>query len=261
MIITYQPISGVSATSTRHYQIDELTLTGMVFTALHLIGPERIVFQRDNKEIIDLYQVSHMDFSDLYQTNEFLKGIREMCFLLGVDPAILVEGIDFDYKLQKLILPNNTMYPNGTTVDINELYFERKSDMIPLLNNCFPEASAIGITVPCTMYLYLQNNNLIAVTMAMDMMPYYLSYLDGWYLFNVCTYPHYQGQGIGKSLLICTINDLILKGSHSFILEVDVTNTKAYKLYTGLGFVKINTAHSVNHNNKPHDVLQLSIGI
>lgn len=256
MIISYQPITGVSAISTRYYNIDELTLSGMVFTALQLIGPARIMFQRDTKELIDLYQVSEMDFSNLYQTNEFINGIREMSFLLGVDPSVLVEGWTFDYKLQKITLDNNTWYPNGTTVDMNELYFERKEEMILLLTNCFPEASSPGITVPSMMYLYLQNDNLIAITMATDSMPDYLSYLDGWYLFNVCTDSHYQGRGIAKSLLICMINDLILKGSYSFILEVDITNLRAYKLYTTLGFIKIN---STSHNDKFHDVLQLIV--
>jgi ribosomal protein S18 acetylase RimI-like enzyme len=254
MIITYQPITGVSATSTRHYEIDELTLSGMIFAGLQLIGAHRIVFERDNKEIIDLQRVSELDFTNLYQTNEFLYGIREMSFLLGVDPSILVEGWTFDYKLQKIILPNNTWYANGTTVDINELDFERRDNMSPLLNKCFPEASSVGITVPCTMYLYLQNDNLVAVTMATDSMPHYLSYLDGWYLFNVCTDSHYQGRGIAKSLLICAINDLISLGVRSLILEVNITNIRAYRLYTTLGFVKIK---SIKHDGKIHDVLQL----
>jgi hypothetical protein len=256
MIITYQPIKGTTSTSTHHYNIDELTLSGMVFAALRLIGPTRIIFQRDTNEIIDLIQVSTMDFTEFYHTPEFINGIREMSFLLGVNPSVLVKEYTFDYQLQKITLDNNTWYPNGTTVDINELYFERKEEMIPLLTNCFPEAFSPGITLPSIMYLYLQNDNLIAITMATDSIPDYLSYLDGWYLFNVCTDSHYQGRGIAKSLLICMINDLILKGSHSFILEVDVTNIRAYRLYMSLGFVKIN---STSHNDKLHDVLQLII--
>lgn len=255
MIITYQPITGVSTTITRHYEIDELTLSGMIITALHLIGPQRVVFERDNKEIIDLQAVSTMDFTNFYQTSEFLHGIREMSFLLGVDPATLITET-FDYKLQKIILPNNTWYPNGSTVNIDELNFERKNDMIPLLNNCFPDAFGIGIVVPSTIYLYLHNDHVTALTMATDAMPDYLYYPKSWYLFNVCTDIREQGRGIAKCLLICTINDLIAQGVRSFILEVDVTNIRAYRLYLSLGFVKISSSY---HYDKDHDVLQITI--
>lgn len=253
MIIRYKPIIGMSAVSTRHYNIDEITLSGMVFTALKLIGSDRVIFERDTKEIIDLDEVSKMDFSSLYQKKEFLMGIQEMALMLGINPNILIT--DLNYKFLKIDLSNTSSYVNGNIIDIDEIQFPYKDNINLLLNKCFPTAKGLGMMLPCTIYMYLEDK-IIGVTMATRFMPSYINYITGYYIFNVCTDPQYQGQGIGKSLLICTINDLILLGVKSFTLEVDITNRRAYKLYTTLGFIKIN---STIHDDKLHDVLHLNI--
>lgn len=62
---------------------------------------------------------------------------------------------------------------------------------------------------------------------------------DECHLLNICIHPEYQRRGLGRAL----INFLLLlarrKRAQVALLEVRVSNTSAYKLYTQLGFDEI----------------------
>ncbi|OOS01168.1 ribosomal-protein-alanine N-acetyltransferase [Canicola haemoglobinophilus] len=63
--------------------------------------------------------------------------------------------------------------------------------------------------------------------------------LDEATLFNIAVYPEYQGQGLGKELLVELIKRLSERGIQTLWLEVRETNMKARQLYENLGFNEV----------------------
>jgi ribosomal protein S18 acetylase RimI-like enzyme len=56
--------------------------------------------------------------------------------------------------------------------------------------------------------------------------------------------PRFQRQGLGRRLLIHTMDALQALGCHNYLLEVIVSNTAAIRLYTGQGFSERRLLHS-----------------
>lgn len=48
----------------------------------------------------------------------------------------------------------------------------------------------------------------------------------------------HRGQGIGKKLVVHAINEMIAKGAEEIVLETEITNVGALRLYERLGFVR-----------------------
>ncbi len=268
--ITYQPILNSSVRSTRYYEVTEEMLIGLSLIATLLIAHDRIQIQKDNGDIIDLSRIfevtktiypNSIKFGNqilTYHSLDFLAGALEMCNILGVDPSNLIIGISivYDHYYRKLSIPNTSdMVIDLKTIILN---YPTKKSLDQMLTECFPISVGNGVIVPCTMYLDCidpDGSDLRAVVMATSNLPEHLkNFTNSWYLFNVCARSIFRGKGITKSLLICALNDLIQSGVTSFILEVLPTNTSAYKLYTGLGFIKI--AESV-HEAKQYDVMKV----
>jgi GNAT superfamily N-acetyltransferase len=57
-----------------------------------------------------------------------------------------------------------------------------------------------------------------------------------WIIANVGVHPEFQGRGIALKLMQATLQMLAKRGGHEVILQVDTSNTRAIKLYEGLGF-------------------------
>jgi RimJ/RimL family protein N-acetyltransferase len=85
------------------------------------------------------------------------------------------------------------------------------------------------------------SSNLIALPLQYQQKPAY-------YLFNVCTYPPYQGQGYMKQLL----TTVLANHTDPIYLTVESTNQSAKALYTRLGFAHIDT---MEDRGKWYDVM------
>lgn len=59
------------------------------------------------------------------------------------------------------------------------------------------------------------------------------------HLLNLCVHPDYQGQGIGTSLIHYLLEVAHWKHARIAFLEVRLSNEKAFRLYTHLGFQEI----------------------
>jgi [ribosomal protein S18]-alanine N-acetyltransferase len=59
------------------------------------------------------------------------------------------------------------------------------------------------------------------------------------HLLNICVHPEYQRRGLGRALVNFLLMFARRKRTRVALLEVRVSNTGAYKLYTQLGFDEI----------------------
>lgn len=64
-------------------------------------------------------------------------------------------------------------------------------------------------------------------------------YRFGWWLYAIWIHPNYRGTGKGVLLMTKLIEELKNKKIKEVLLNVDVTNTIAQKLYTKIGFYEI----------------------
>jgi [ribosomal protein S18]-alanine N-acetyltransferase len=59
------------------------------------------------------------------------------------------------------------------------------------------------------------------------------------HLLNICIHPDYQRRGLGRSMVETLLTLARGRKARMALLEVRVSNTAAYRLYTGLGFDEI----------------------
>lgn len=73
----------------------------------------------------------------------------------------------------------------------------------------------------------------------------------------------YRGQGIATSLVRKAIDAMIARNADEVVLETEVTNTAAMKLYERLGFLRSKKLHRyyLNGNTAYRLVLQLKSGL
>jgi ribosomal protein S18 acetylase RimI-like enzyme len=65
------------------------------------------------------------------------------------------------------------------------------------------------------------------------------------YLSKIGIHPDFRGRKLGKLLLLSTMNKIIEQGLETMTTDVDVINQTAYRLYSNVGFKKIN--HFITH--------------
>lgn len=73
----------------------------------------------------------------------------------------------------------------------------------------------------------------------------------------------YRGHGIATSLVRRAIDEMIARDADEIVLETEVTNTAAMKLYERLGFLRSKKLHRyyLNGNTAYRLVLQLKSGL
>lgn len=59
------------------------------------------------------------------------------------------------------------------------------------------------------------------------------------HILNICIHPDYQGQGLGRNLVLHQLDVAKLNGVRMAFLEVRLSNNIAYKLYESLGFDEV----------------------
>lgn len=173
----------------------------------------------------------------------------------------------------KELLPNFTDYPDRSVIDIHSLNKIINKNLVDSLSRslseCFP-GPPIGIIIPSELYFISTDeaqSNIIASASASFYSPPGIQQLQldhitmtkintAYYISNVCARTQYRGQGLAKSVLISMINDISQKGYRTFTLEVDVTNTIAYTLYTSIGFQKV---ASIIEEGNVYDLLLLEV--
>lgn len=68
-----------------------------------------------------------------------------------------------------------------------------------------------------------------------------------YYLDSVAVLPKYRGEGVGRALVEAFCQRAFAEGHHRVGLIVDVENPNAERLYTSLGFKRINTKPFFTH--------------
>ena len=68
-----------------------------------------------------------------------------------------------------------------------------------------------------------------------------------YYLDSLAVFPEYQHQGIGKQLILALCDKAYSQGHQRVGLLVDMENPKAERLYSSLGFQRINQKTLFNH--------------
>lgn len=63
------------------------------------------------------------------------------------------------------------------------------------------------------------------------------------HLLNICVHPDWQRHGFGQQLVEFLLEAARAKGVGTALLEVRVSNTSAYRLYSRLGFNEVGTRH------------------
>lgn len=295
IIITYKPVATIELLSSQVLMLTMEQLFGVIaFTYILLDYNDNIVIKLSNSDIVDIKGVGQLPYFALnysyrcdlcsptgrcipvsFRNRQFIEGVAKLCILLGLDPSSWIKNIMDNNIIQptseyleryygKLEVPNFTGYSDGTVVHINTFHGIIDDTLIDTmsasLNRCFPESTGIGMIIPCNIYLIANDetrSNVISVLGASSYPPDNLRRYNGaYYIFNVCTDNYYRGQGLAKSLMITMLNDLITQGVEQFILEVLPHNTRAYNLYTSLGFVKVET---ITMDGKIFDLLSLKI--
>ena len=131
-----------------------------------------------------------------------------------------------------------------------------------LMTNCFgtPE---VGVYLPSLLYLLFVDSQVVAtvfLTSLKTALPLkYQSVLNSHYIYNVCTYSPYRGRGLMRSVLTSALADIAGLSKTSpviFYLTVDPANLPAYRLYTSLGFVKIDQVDSNRSAPPKFDLLE-----
>ncbi len=59
------------------------------------------------------------------------------------------------------------------------------------------------------------------------------------HILNICIHPDYQRQGLGEGMVLFLLDFARQKKARMALLEVRLSNTAAYKLYTKLGFDEV----------------------
>ncbi len=75
------------------------------------------------------------------------------------------------------------------------------------------------------------------------------------HIISIAVHPDYRRKGIGETLMKKAEMDLKELGCYRVILEVNVTNYPAIKLYTKLGYIKIKVLH--NYYSDGSDAYQM----
>lgn len=69
-------------------------------------------------------------------------------------------------------------------------------------------------------------------------------------MMNIAVHPNYRKQGIGTELIEHLIEALTLRGSHSLMLEVRISNEAAISVYKKLGFTEVGCRKNYYRNPK-----------
>ena len=69
-------------------------------------------------------------------------------------------------------------------------------------------------------------------------------------VMNVAVHPDFRRRGIAESLIIRLVDELKMRGSHAFMLEVRASNTPAIALYEKLGFRQVGCRKNYYRNPK-----------
>ena len=83
-----------------------------------------------------------------------------------------------------------------------------------------------------------------------------------YYLDTLAVFPPFRHQGVGKALILALCDKAFSEGHQRVGLLVDKDNAKAERLYTSLGFQRINTKqlfdHDLWHMQKPKNLVTSS---
>jgi len=186
------------------------------------------------------------------QSEDFFQGAILLCKLFGLNWSSYIIEIHKGKERYPLITDfylGKINFPGSGTINIllfyQQLNPQMASSLSKSLNECFGMIPK-GIILPVNVVISSTDpnyNNIVssaAVSPSLTNLPLKYHIEGSYYIFNVCTAEVYRKKGLGKSVLIALINDIISKGLTSTIqILVDPVNLSAYRLYVSLGFIKV----------------------
>jgi len=251
VIITYQPLP----TPQIHRRnlllnIDEINGLHTITTMLNLpitINHVQIPIIQDQGAYTALINSTNVQFQHL----DFLQGVFIGCMLCGYDCNTTIQNI---YHNGIHIQPIYKFYiagidiPDPTDLFINELGYyigsELTESIIDSMDDCFHLGNNIGIFPFTNIYIItpdIERSSVAAVSMGtpIENVDLNMQIQGAYYIYNVCVPSKYRRSGLGKTVMITLMQDMIERGINKFVLEVDPNNISAYMLYQSLGFEKV----------------------
>lgn len=271
--IRYKPLIKGNSFHSRQFRLTVRQLYGTMIMAYSLYNPDinaRISIILDDTNQIDINSVLDLPYFNYtyeysaqfnnitisFDNREIIQGAVQICVLFGIDPSTVITnvqhnnqptGINFGRYYIMVPFTNTSPYPDGTIVEFDDVRLQNTelvNSLENMLNSCF-ENENVGVSLPGDVYAITidpTRTNVIATCYATPYAPpSYAQYDGAHFISNVCTSSDVRGYGLSKSILVSMLNDKISEGINRFVLGVDPDNTIAYRLYTELGFEKVET--------------------
>jgi hypothetical protein len=299
--LKYKPIEAVNVTSTKKVTASFEMILGMAIMASQLISTDRFSIQRSNQDLIDIQGCLKLSyvvnpgqpvtyphdgyFSRLhvqFMSVDFVQGAIYVCTLLGYGWNGIITRLQYmnqpwplqsDFYLGEIKIEQPPGYDMSPIRYLEQIVAKKTVDsLIQSLDQCFHFGDGIYIYLPSLLTMSSEDPNYETISASSMATPYLKQLppkyhqMTSWYIFNVCAAEKHRGKGYTKSVMISQINSLIQSGVTSFLLEVDPTNTPAWKLYQSLGFYKIDLVENGKYDlyylptaNDPHPIPRLNL--
>lgn len=270
--VTFEELIGIILTSSQISSPDKITIQRQNGDIVDIIGAQQLPYVI-NPKITRLHSPGTLDnehydyicslgtLNVQFNTLEFIRGVASLCKLLGINPSGLITNprykgqnikLKFEHYIGKITLAGEEQIISISKV--KPLIGVQYESLVKSLDECFHYGENTGVWIPSVIYIDTTDEqyvNIIATATAttnLSVLPEkYRNIEKTRYISSVCAGNAYRGQGITKSVMISLLNDLIREGVTSFLLEVEPDNIPAYKLYSGLGFVKIDDTFDFKH--------------
>lgn len=268
--IRYKPLIKGDVFHSRKFRLSVRQLYGTLIMAyaLYRNNVDVIAIIFDDGEEVDITTILELpyfnyiyefaaEFNNItisFDDKEIIQGAVQLCVLFGIDPSVVITnvrynnrpfGVNFRRYYSVISLANTSKYPDGTIVEFDEVRSDNKDTLTSLenmLNMCF-EGMNVGVALPGDAYIITsdpERKHVIATCyINAHLPPSYTQYENAYFISNVCTSNDVRGYGLSKSIIVSMLNEKISEGINTFVLGVDPDNDIAYRLYTELGFVKI----------------------
>jgi ribosomal-protein-alanine N-acetyltransferase len=126
---------------------------------------------------------------------------------------------------------------NKCSIIIREFKLEDLDDILIIEEECFPSGERYSREIFLYYYLYVPDLFLVAEYCGRVVGYIIADYSrDTGHIVSIAVHPKFRGRGFGKRLMIEAEKRLIAKGVKEIILEVEVTNSIAIKMYEKLGY-------------------------
>lgn len=184
------------------------------------------------QEVLPIVQEEHMEYL-IFSTP---KGLHQDWFTnLGLSRHGAERQMQYDPQKPVSITFKPAQIRLATLKDI--------PDLVELDNICFPNKKPdpvevfrnLLITSNCALFVLLQDKRIVGKA-------HVFKESDRARITDIGVFPEYRGRGLASTLIKYCINHALINNKPKIVLDVEITNESALKLYDGLGF-QITNAH------------------